>query len=64
MRRGVHTAGEVFMIEGGSFLELLRGAGNSLHLTIDFFSHMRILHLEACFWLDLSTGSRFGKSPL
>ena len=24
-------------------------------LRIDFFSHMRILHLEACFWLDLKS---------
>ena len=39
-----------------TFGQLLRGARNSLHLIIDFFSHMRILHLEACFWLDLSTG--------
>jgi hypothetical protein len=34
----------------------IRGAGNSLPLIIVFFSH-------TCFGLDLSTGSRFGKSP-
>jgi hypothetical protein len=37
---------------------------HSYELRIDFFFHMRILHLEACFWLDLKCVCIHTNSPL